>query len=97
MQPTRICTLLLLLGVLLTIVLSDSTSLDNGEEGFNDDDNQVISKRSIFGHRHRADTSMNQGGQPQCVRCKFSLARCCAPNICVKRRLRTDKCLRVKG
>jgi hypothetical protein len=89
MQPLHIFTILLLVGLLLTTVHSDSSSMD-----INDD--HALSKR-IFGHHHHHHHEQEAGMPAQCVRCKFSLMRCCAPNICVKRRLRTDKCLRVKG
>ena len=94
MQPTRLYTILFLLGVLLTIVLSDATWFD-----IDNDDQREISKRDLF-HRHHHKDHHDQSDvtQPrQCVRCKFSLINCCYPNICVKRRFRTDKCLRVKG
>jgi hypothetical protein len=32
----------------------------------------------------------------RCVRCKFGFFHCCEPNVCVKRTLRLDKCMRVK-
>ena len=31
-----------------------------------------------------------------CVKCKMGLFKCCEPNICVKKHLRPDKCVRVK-
>jgi hypothetical protein len=93
MQPTRLLTILFLLGLILTIVLSDSTWFD-----MDDDDNSAISKRNIFHHhRHHSDSDSDLSQPRQCVRCKFSLFRCCYPNICVKRRFRMDKCLRVKS
>jgi hypothetical protein len=93
MQPTRLFTILFLLGVLLTIVLSDATWFD-----IDNDDQREISKRDLFHRHHHHREDQNDVTQPrQCVRCKFSLFRCCYPNICVKRRFRTDKCLRVKG
>jgi hypothetical protein len=87
MQLTRIFTILCLLGLILTTVLSDSTSLD-----MDNNDNHAIFKRFLSHHSHHSD----QGQPRQCVQCKFSLIRCCSPNVCVKRRLRMDKCLRVK-
>ena len=90
MEATRMFTIFFLLGLLLTTVLSD-LNMDNNDLDLSND-NHVISKRSIFHHKHPVPTEPGQ-----CVRCKFSLMRCCAPNICVKRRLRMDKCLRVKG
>lgn len=93
MQLTRIFFLLFIVGLIITTVLSDLTSPDMDDN----DDYHAVSKR-IFGHKHH---HQQRHGHPMqsghCVRCKFSLARCCAPNICVKRRFRTDKCLRVKG
>ncbi len=62
----------------------------------NNNDNHAISKRMLF-HRHHQHHNDVEGSQRQCVRCRFSLARCCSPNICVKRRLRMDKCLHVKS
>ncbi|CAF0733428.1 unnamed protein product [Rotaria sp. Silwood1] len=92
MQLTRILTIVFFLGLFLTIVLSDLTQLDiNNNDHDLSNDNHIISERSIFGHKH------HRNRQPrQCVRCKFSLVRCCLPNICVKRHFRTDKCLRIK-
>ncbi len=90
MQPTRMFTILFILGLILTSILSDSTSLDMDDNN----DNHDISKRMLF-HRHHHHN--NDAGSPrQCVRCRFSLAQCCSPNICVKRRFRMDKCLHVK-
>ncbi|CAF2334609.1 unnamed protein product [Rotaria sp. Silwood2] len=93
MQLTRILSIVFFLGLFLTIVLSDSTQLDiNNDDQALNYDNHIISQRSIFGHKHR-----HHDGQPRrCVRCKFSLIRCCSPNICVKKHFRADKCLRVK-
>ena len=34
---------------------------------------------------------------PGCVRCKFNLFKCCAPNICRKKTLRPDKCIKIKA
>ncbi|CAF1208770.1 unnamed protein product [Rotaria sp. Silwood1] len=31
-----------------------------------------------------------------CVRCKFGINPCCAPNICVKKRFRPDECMEIK-
>jgi hypothetical protein len=91
MQPTRIFTILFLFGVLLTIVLSASTWMD-----IDDEDENALSKRSIFHHKHHHH-DQDPSRSHSCVRCKFSLVNCCQPNICVKRRLRTDKCMRVKN
>ncbi|CAF2794092.1 unnamed protein product [Rotaria sp. Silwood2] len=57
------------------------------------DDNHLMFKRGIF-HRRRDNQSQSPG---QCVPCKFGIGHCCHPNICVKKHLRPDKCLRVKG
>ncbi len=93
MQSTRLFYILFLIGLILTTVLSDSIWLD-----MPNNDNRAISKRNIFHHHHKQHDSDSLQSQPQqCVRCKFSLIRCCSPNICVKRHFRTDKCLRVKG
>ena len=90
MQPLHIFTILLLVGLLLTTVHSDSSSMD-----INDD--HAISKR-IFGHHHHHHHESGSRNAPLNVfDVNLVLMRCCAPNICVKRRLRTDKCLRVKG
>ncbi len=91
MQPTRIFTILFLFGLILTSILSYSTSVDMDDNN----DNHAISKRMLF-HRHHQHNYDEEGSQRQCVRCRFSLARCCSPNICVKRRFRMDKCLHVK-
>ncbi|UJR31783.1 hypothetical protein I4U23_019261 [Adineta vaga] len=32
-----------------------------------------------------------------CVLCKFNIVPCCKPNICIKKRLRPDECLELKG
>jgi len=90
MQQTRIFIILFLLGLILTTILSDSTWMDT-----DNNDNHAVFKR-MFGHGHHSHHS-DQGQPRQCVRCKFGLARCCFPNICVKRRFRMDKCLRVKS
>ncbi|CAF3689561.1 unnamed protein product [Rotaria sordida] len=93
MQLTRILTIVFFLGLFLTIVLSDLTQSDiNNNDHDLSNDNHIISRRSIFRHKHQ-----HNSGQPRrCVRCKLSLARCCSPNICVKKHFRMDKCLRVK-
>lgn len=91
MELTRISFLIFILSLILTSILSESTLFDMDNDN---DEYHAISKRSIFGHKHHHHDSTLPG---QCVRCKFSLIRCCPPNICVKRRLRSDKCLRVKG
>jgi len=90
MEFSRIFAVFIIISFLLTIVLCDSTSIDRDD----DQDTRMISKRSIFGHHKH---HVQDGAQGRCVRCKFSLMRCCPPNICVKRHFRTDKCLRVKS
>ncbi|CAF0804703.1 unnamed protein product [Adineta steineri] len=99
MQTTRILIILCLIGTLLTCVLSDMNMANNDEDDFDlIDGNHAISKRFLAHTSHHHDPMHHDPThQKQCVRCKFSLARCCLPNICVKRRLRTDKCLRIKG
>jgi hypothetical protein len=32
----------------------------------------------------------------KCVKCKFGINPCCAPNICVKKTLRPDECVEIK-
>ncbi|CAF2738730.1 unnamed protein product [Rotaria sp. Silwood2] len=31
-----------------------------------------------------------------CVKCKFGINPCCAPNICVKKKFRPDECMEIK-
>ncbi len=90
MQATRIFTVLFLLGLLLTIVLSD-LNMDNNDLDLSDE-NHAISKRFLHHHHHNSDSNNPR----HCVPCKFHLMRCCSPNVCVKRHLRADKCLRIK-
>ncbi|CAF4875521.1 unnamed protein product, partial [Rotaria sp. Silwood1] len=52
-------------------------------------DNHALSKRSVCHHKHHYNPRYSR----QYVPCKFNLIRCCLPNVCVKRRFRTDKCL----
>jgi hypothetical protein len=90
MQLSRLFTILFLIGLILTTVLSDSTWFDMD----NDDDTHAISKRFLFGHHHHHHSDSDE--PRHCVRCRFSLMRCCSPSICVRRRFRSDKCLHVK-
>ncbi|CAF1082745.1 unnamed protein product [Rotaria sp. Silwood1] len=78
------------LGLFLTVVLSD---MENNDVDFIDD-NHLISKRSTFNQGYDDNEPQSPG---QCVRCKFGIIRCCYPNICVKKHLRPDKCLRIKS
>ncbi|CAF1153021.1 unnamed protein product [Rotaria sordida] len=32
-----------------------------------------------------------------CVRCKFGLNPCCAPNVCIRKRFRPDECMEIKS
>ncbi|CAF3689454.1 unnamed protein product [Rotaria sp. Silwood1] len=86
---TGILIIAFFLGLFLTVVLSD---MENNDLDFIDD-NHLISKRDIFHRGHRDDPAQSPG---QCVPCKFGIGRCCHPNICVKKHLRPDKCLRIK-
>ena len=79
---------------MLTTILTESSWSDNADE-----DELALFKRNIFGHHH-GHKHEHHGDHTQpggCVRCGFGIISCCPPNICVKRRLRRDKCLRVKG
>ena len=89
MKSIRFFTVLFLLGVILTNVLSDSTQLtmDNNHLDLNNH-NHAMLKRNIYRGNYR--TTLNR-----CVRCKYSRIRCCLPYICVNRRFRTSKCLRM--
>ncbi|CAF1212836.1 unnamed protein product [Rotaria sp. Silwood1] len=89
MKLTGILIIAFFLGLFLTVVLSN---MENNDLDFIDD-NHLIFKRDIF-HRERRDDPAQSPGQ--CVPCKFGMGRCCYPNICVKKHLRPDKCLRIK-
>ncbi|CAF1059606.1 unnamed protein product [Rotaria sp. Silwood1] len=89
MKLTSILIIVLFLDLFLTVVLSD---MENNDLDFIDDNNLIL-KRGIF-HRERRDSQFQSAGQ--CVPCKFGIGRCCYPNICIKKRLRPDKCLRIK-
>ncbi|CAF1443998.1 unnamed protein product [Rotaria sordida] len=93
MQLTRILIIVFLLGLFLTIVLSDLTHLDmeNNDLDLNSE-KHLIFKRDGYDHEYHDNPRRSR----QCVPCKFGIIRCCYPNVCVKKRLRPDKCLRIK-
>ena len=100
MKPIQLLSILVIISLMLTTILSESSWLNNDDE-----DAPTLSKRNLFNHHHHHHKHHEHGQEREgdygqsgnCVRCGFGIFRCCSPNICVKRRLRKDKCLRVKG
>lgn len=92
MKPIQLLSILLILSLTLTTILSESNWLNNDDE-----DAPTVSKRDIFHRHHHGQQHEGYGRSGHCVPCKLGIIRCCSPNICVKRHLRPDKCLRVKG
>jgi hypothetical protein len=61
----------------------------------NDDSFDMLHQRSNY--ENVTFDVVKRHEHENCVHCKFGVFRCCEPNICVKRTLRPDKCMRIKA
>jgi len=70
----------------------------------NDNDMELTDKRARMFLRSMTDDDddddtasfdTRESGK-NCVKCKFGINPCCAPNICVKKSFRPDECVEIK-
>lgn len=90
---------LVLFGLLAIIVILSSCegkrSLSDDSDDSEPDEQRV---RTLFEDDENADDDLDKReNYGTCVPCKFGTIPCCKPNICKKRLLLPNKCVRVKG
>lgn len=86
--------------VVLMVSFCDGTKYLRQQNNNDDSDSQSneAAARAIFDAESNDDDDSFEkraNANPDCVMCKFNLIPCCKPNICVKKFLRPDKCLRI--
>ena len=96
-------TIILLAAIALLCIVSSSNANrlfhgnDNDMELSNDKARMFL--RALTGEENDDDDTASfdtrESGK-NCVRCKFGVNPCCAPNICVKKRFRPDECMEIK-
>jgi hypothetical protein len=94
--------LLAIFGLLLIVSSSNAKNLyDDKDMEFSDKQARMF-LRAIMGDNDNDDdddglTALDTRQTNQnCVACKLGIVPCCAPNICQKKFLRPDKCIRIK-
>ena len=89
--------LLATVALLCMIVSSNANRLfydnDNDMELSNDKARMFL--RAIAGDDDSASFDTREFGK-NCVKCKFGINPCCAPNICIKKSFRPDECMEIK-
>ncbi|CAF0998633.1 unnamed protein product [Didymodactylos carnosus] len=91
--------LALLFGILLGIML---VSVSGRQIALDDTDDNALylskSKARSFLDALESDDDIDfqRRQQPQCVRCKFGLGKCCLPNFCRKKHFLPNECIEVK-
>ena len=94
--------LILLAAILLLSIIVSS----NAKRLFYDNDNDMelsdqkarMFLRAMTGEDDDDDSASfdtRESGK-NCVACKFGINKCCAPNICIKKRFRPDECMEIK-
>jgi hypothetical protein len=85
------------LGLLIIIVIIIGANAKHLPIEDNDDDLELsgIDVRSFLKKHDEKDFNKPMNNL-DCVLCAFNLVPCCAPNICIKKRLRPDECLELK-
>ena len=93
--------------LLAALVLLCMISSSNGKRLFynNDNDMELSDKkarmflRGLTGEEEDDDDTASfdtrESGR-NCVKCKFGINPCCAPNICIKKSFRPDECMEIK-
>ncbi len=94
-------TLILISAIALICIISSS----NAKRLFHDNDNDMelsdkkarMFLRAMTGDDDDDTLSFDtrESGK-NCVKCKFGINPCCAPNICIKKSFRPDECMEVK-
>ena len=93
-------TIILLAIFVLFYVISSS----NAKRLFYDNDNDMeltdkrarMFLRSMTGDDDDAASFDTREFGKNCVKCKFGINPCCAPNICIKKSFRPDECMEIK-
>ncbi|CAF4835283.1 unnamed protein product, partial [Rotaria socialis] len=91
---------LLVFGLLATILFA--LSID-GKRMFADSDDDEAALAELKARMMTAeddsddDSHQRRASTKGCVSCAFKVFDCCAPNVCVKRFLRPNKCMRIKA
>jgi len=89
--------LLAIFGLLLIVSSSNAKNLyDDKDMEFSDKQARMF-LRAIMGEDDDGLTALDTRQTNQnCVACKLGIIPCCAPNICQKKLLRPNKCIRIK-
>ena len=79
-------------------VLAMFSSCEGRRFFLNDDDIELneARARSFLGSDNE-DSLDKRVASDDCVMCKFNMVKCCKPNVCVKKTLRPDECMEIKG
>jgi hypothetical protein len=91
--------------ILAAIALLCMIACSNASRIYNSDDDLELSDkkarmflRALTGDEDDDDVASfdtREAGK-NCVKCKFGINPCCAPNICIKKSFRPDECLEIK-
>ncbi len=93
--------LLAIFGLLFIVSSSNAKRLfyDNDNDMELTDKKARMFLRAMTGDNDDGDDAASfdtrEFGQ-NCVKCKFGINPCCAPNICIKKRFRPDECMEIK-
>ena len=96
-------TIILIAAIALVCIISSS----NAKRLFYDNDNdmELSDKKARMFLRAITGDSDDDDDTPSfdtreigknCVKCKFGINPCCAPNVCIKKSFRPDECMEIK-
>jgi hypothetical protein len=95
-------TIIILAAITLLCIISSSNA---NRLFYNNDDDMELSDqkarmflRAMTGEEDDDDVASfdtRESGK-NCVKCKFGINPCCAPNICIKKSFRPDECMEIK-
>jgi hypothetical protein len=78
-------------------VNAKDVSFDNdSDEEMTQEEARMLLRSTPDEEEHDSSAS-ERSVKPTCVRCRLGLFKCCSPNICLKRHIRPNKCLKVKA
>jgi hypothetical protein len=88
--------LLAIFGLLLIVSSSNAKNVMNDNDLEFSDKKARMFLRAMMGDDDDDLASFDMR-QSNCVKCKFGIFNCCAPNFCKKKLLRPDECVEVKS
>jgi hypothetical protein len=87
------------IALLCMISLSNARRINSDNAMELSDDKARMFLRAISGDDSDDDNlasfDTRESGK-NCVKCKFGINPCCAPNICIKKSFRPDECMEIK-